>query len=71
MSWDKAQYSIPQPEVIWFGGYNFTELSHMSWKKKDNLVTFNIMLLVGTSPASRKDEMNGVDKFKLLGVVTC
>ena len=70
-SWDKARFSIPQPEVIWFSGYNFTELSHMSWKKKDNLVTFNIMLLVGTSPASRKDDMNGVDKFKLLGVVTC
>jgi len=89
LSWVKGRVSIPQPEVIWLSGHNFTDASQMTWKKKDNLatrdgdgeyssgkaatylVTFNIMLLVGTSPASRKDDMNGVDKFKLLGIVTC
>mmetsp|Transcript_15006 Transcript_15006/g.27211 ORF Transcript_15006/g.27211 Transcript_15006/m.27211 type:complete len:126 (-) Transcript_15006:132-509(-) len=34
-------------------------------------VTFNMRMLVGSSTASRKDTILGVDKFKLLGIVTC
>eukprot|EP00978_Attheya_sp_CCMP212_P027355 scaffold91610_cov58-Attheya_sp.AAC.7 len=34
-------------------------------------VTFNMRMLVGSSAASHKDTILGVDKFKLLGIVTC
>mmetsp|Transcript_14457 Transcript_14457/g.17577 ORF Transcript_14457/g.17577 Transcript_14457/m.17577 type:complete len:143 (-) Transcript_14457:35-463(-) len=34
-------------------------------------VTFNLRLLPGSSIASTKNEVEGVDKFKLLGIVTC
>jgi hypothetical protein len=76
-SWDRPRLSIPQPEVILLSGYNFTKASQMSWKSGESLaatttlVTFNMRLLLNSSPASKKDEMNGIDKFKLLGVVTC
>jgi hypothetical protein len=33
--------------------------------------TLNVELLQGTSHASQKDSENGVDKFKLLGLISC
>lgn len=84
-SWSRQQISIPQPETLLLMGYTFTEASKKSWKSHGDitnkskagnstivLVTFNMKLILGSSPASKKgDDTKSVDKFKLLGVVTC
>jgi hypothetical protein len=39
--------------------------------KDSNFTTVNVELLQGTSLASQTDSQNGVDKFKLLGLISC
>jgi len=84
-SWHKDSTSIPQPYRIGLNGLVFKNSSNMEWASAFSSadegrdvsepgvleVNFNLRLLPGSSIASTKDEVEGVDKFKLLGIVTC
>jgi hypothetical protein len=56
-SWHKEQTSIEATAIL-----------HVP---KHSNFTVNVKLLEGTSHASQKDSENGVDKFKLLGLMAC
>ena len=71
----KDQTSIPVPITIQLENLNFTNSSGMHWNNGKNgnptTIIFNIRLLSGTSIASKKNGTGDIDKFKLIGVVTC
>lgn len=51
---------------------NLMPLDQMKIDNSTNLeLDFNLKMLAPTSQSSRSDPVNGTDKFKLLGVVTC
>jgi hypothetical protein len=63
-SWHKEQTSIETSTILHVPRHNnFTTVNKFS--------TVNVQLLPGTSHASQKDSENGVDKFKLLGLMSC
>jgi hypothetical protein len=57
-SWHKEQTSLEATAIL-----------HVP--KHSNFTTVNVELIAGTSHASQKDSENGVDKFKLLGLISC
>jgi hypothetical protein len=57
-SWHKEQTSLEATTIL-----------HVP--KHSNFTTVNVELLAGTSHASQRDSENGVDKFKLLGLISC
>lgn len=81
-SWHEEKTSIPQPFAIHLDALQFKEFPDIQWPAEvggnhlsfDNPislsssveVTFNIKILLGSSRSS-----SGIDKFKLLGIVTC
>lgn len=82
-SWHGKRTSIPQPYAIQLGKFKFKRSVKMQWPMRDSPlvgagtndeesstveVTFNIKVLIGTS---RSVSGPKVDKFKLLGIVTC
>jgi len=75
-SWAKKRQSVPVPFLIELHKQNFKDFMNLtSWDQitEENAPTvlFNIKLLTNTSPQSKKDTRNGIDKFKLVGIVTC
>merc|ERR1711862_524110 len=86
-SWHKDHTSIPEPIVIELDQLELNPITNSphentTWpfivdeedssKKLTNMeVTFNIKILVGSSAASQRDIVAGVDKLKLVGLVTC
>ena len=79
-SWHKHRTSTPQPMMIELGALEFKDenSSHKKSGSDDSSstfpnveVVFNMKMLIGSSTASQRDVVNGVDKFKLLGIVTC
>jgi hypothetical protein len=62
ISWRKERASIEANAVLRIPWRSIPEL---------NNYTLNVELLQGTSHASEKDPENGVDKFKLLGLMSC
>ena len=82
-SWHGKRTSIPQPYAIQLGKLKFKRSVKMQWPTRDSPlvgagtndeesstveVTFNIKVLIGTSRSVSDPK---VDKFKLLGIVTC
>ena len=85
-SWHDDWRSIPKAEVIHIDGLelkaplqNLVSTKDLSSDSKSKIpsypphleVLLNIKLIVGSSPASLEESLTGVDKFKLMGIVTC
>lgn len=82
-SWHGKLTSIPQPRTIQLGKLKFKQSVDMQWPAKDDVfvgtgaddmesstveVTFNIKVITGSSRSASDPK---IDKFKLLGIVTC
>jgi len=78
-SWHRHRNSIPQPEVIELGELEFKLTSGINSSFGNSNIThssslevmFNIKMLAGSSVATLNNRDSGIDKFKLLGVVSC
>jgi hypothetical protein len=66
--------STPTPYQIRLDDLKLKGSLGLRWKQGENLaLTLNIKLLVGSSESSIRQKMDhvGIDKFKLLGIVSC
>jgi hypothetical protein len=69
-SWHKELTSVPEPMLVRLPKV-FAESSGLQWHGSSLKLTMNVKLIRGKSISTRKDPLNGIDKFKLLDVTTC
>ena len=78
-SFHNHQTSVPRLHMIELGSFKFKDTSRLHFLSTGSInhslenleVTFNIRILKGLLNATQYNVANGVNTFKIVGIVTC